>query len=148
MKNEFQILDDYLQAKALRRTPQRRYILEAFLAVEEHLTAEQLYKLVKKRFSGIGYVTVYRTLKVFSAAGLCSELDCGDGVVRYEHKFNHKHHDHLICQRCGKFIEVVDPRIEKLQEEMAKKYSFDVAKHKLEIFGICQACRSVGKRGG
>ncbi len=147
MKKEFQILDNYLQAKGMRKTSQRQHILEVFLASEEHLTAEQLYKLVKKKFSRIGYVTVYRTLKVLLASGLCSELDSGDGVIRYEHKFNHKHHDHLICQRCGKFIEVVDPRIEGLQEEMAKKYSFDVLKHKLELFGICRVCRLAGKKG-
>ena len=146
MKKEFQIFDDYIQSQGLRRTPQRRYILEVFLETEKHLCAEELYKLVKQKFSSIGYVTVYRTLRILSAAGLCSELDTGDGVVRYEHKYNHKHHDHLICQRCGKFTEVVDPRIEKLQEEMAKKYSFDVAKHKLEIFGICQPCCLAGKK--
>ncbi|MDD5450024.1 MAG: transcriptional repressor [Candidatus Omnitrophica bacterium] len=140
MRKEFQILDEFIREKGLRHTLQREKILDIFLATERHVSAEELYKLVKKRFHGIGYTTVYRTMKLLSECGLCGETDFGDGILRFEHKYGHEHHDHLICTKCGRFIEVMKPEIEKLQDTLAKQHSFTPTKHKLEIFGICRKC--------
>ena len=140
MRKEFEIFDEFIRSKALRHTPQREKILDVFLSTERHVSAEELYKLVKRKFQGIGYTTVYRTMKLFSECGLCGEIDFGDGVARFEHKYGHEHHDHLICVKCGKFIEVISPGIERLQDKLADKYRFTPIKHKLEIFGICSKC--------
>jgi Fur family ferric uptake transcriptional regulator len=140
MRREFAIWDEFIGRKGLRRTPQREKILEVFLSTERHVTAEELHKLVKKRLEGIGYVTVYRTMRILVEAGLCDEIDFGDGLTRFEHKYGHEHHDHLICMKCGRFIEVIDPKIERLQEKMAKERGFTPMAHKLEIFGYCRRC--------
>ena len=140
IRKEFQIFDAFIRAKGLRHTPQRDMILAVFLSTEKHVSAEELYKLVRKKDSSIGYTTVYRTLKLLSESGLCGETEFGDGVLRFEHKYGHEHHDHLICLKCGKFIEASDSQIEWLQENMAKKYGFKSLKHKLEIFGTCRKC--------
>jgi len=139
-RKEFQILDEFVKAKALRHTPQREKILDVFLSTERHVSCEELYKLVRRKYHGIGYTTVYRAMKLFSESGLCGEMDFGDGVLRFEHKFGHGHHDHLICVKCGKFVEVMKPEIEKLQDRLARKHGFTPTKHKLEIFGICHKC--------
>ena len=137
---EFQIFDAFIRAKGLRHTPQRDTILAVFLSTEKHVSAEELYKLVRKKDSSIGYTTVYRTLKLLSESGLCGETEFGDGVLRFEHKFGHEHHDHLICIKCGKFTEVADSGLEKIQENMVKRHGFKSLKHKLEVFGICKRC--------
>ena len=80
---------------------------------EEHTTAEELYGIVKKRDRTIGQATVYRVVRLLCEAGLAREVDFGDGVMRYEHLYEHKHHDHLICRSCGRTVEVCDPVIEK-----------------------------------
>lgn len=139
-RKEFQILDEFVKAKGLRHTPQREKILDVFLSTERHVSCEELYKLVRKKYQGIGYTTVYRTMKLFSESGLCGETDFGDGVLRFEHKYGHEHHDHLICVKCGAFIEVMNPKIEKLQDTLARAHSFTPTKHKLEIFGVCRKC--------
>lgn len=140
MRGEFLILDEFMRSKGLRHTPQREKILDIFLSTERHLSCDELYDIVKKKDPTIGYTTVYRAMKLFSESGLCGEIDFGDGVVRYEHKYGHQHHDHLICARCGSFIEVSDPKIEMLQDAMAKKHKFTPTRHKLEIFGLCRKC--------
>lgn len=139
-RKEFNILDEFIRQKGLRHTPQRAKILDIFLSTERHVSAEELYRLVKKRFHGIGYTTVYRTMKLLSECGLCGEIDFGDGILRFEHKYGHEHHDHLICTKCGKFIEVMKPEIEKLQDTLARQHRFTPIKHKLEIFGVCKKC--------
>ncbi|MCM8797529.1 MAG: transcriptional repressor [Candidatus Omnitrophica bacterium] len=140
MKEELRIFNAFIRAKGLRRTVQRERILEVFLATERHISTEELYRLVKKCHPAIGFVTVYRTMRLLVESGLCGEIDFGDGLIRFEHKYGHRHHGHLICLKCGRFIEVVNPEIEELQEKMARRHNFRPTKHKLEIFGFCQRC--------
>jgi len=140
MRKEFQVLAEFIKERGLRHTPQREVILSAFLSTEKHVSVEELYKIVKKKADNIGYVTVHRAMKLFLKSGLCNEADFGDGVLRYEHKYEHTHHDHLICTKCGKFIEVFDSQIEKLQDKLVFRYKFTPLKHKLEIFGLCSKC--------
>jgi Fur family ferric uptake transcriptional regulator len=136
------VFEKFLSHKALRLTPQRSLILETFLKNEGHLTTEEFYGLVKKRDSRVGYTTVYRTLKLLSESGIAREVDFGDGFLRYEHEFGHDHHDHLICERCKRSVEVLDPDIEVLQEKLARKHGFEVSKHRMDIFGVCSDCKS------
>lgn len=140
MKEEFRIFNEYLNKKGLKNTSQRQTILEVFLKTNKHLSAEDFYRLIKKTHRSIGFATVYRTLKLISESGLSREVNLGDRIVRIEHEYGHKHHDHLICIKCGKFIEVFDPEIERLQESLTKKYQFKTIRHRLDIFGFCNRC--------
>lgn len=132
---------DYLAANGLKTTPQRNLILDVFLHCEGHLTAEDLYAEVKAVDPAVGQATVYRTLKLLDDAGVARAVNFGDGVARYEHELGHEHHDHLICEQCGRNIEVLDPKIEKLQEALAKKHGFTLTGHKMYLYGLCADCR-------
>jgi len=141
MKTAKDIFVDYLSKKNLRDTPQREQILDAFLKREEHVTAEQLYDMVKKKDPSIGQATVYRVLKLMVEAGLAREVDFGEGVMRYEHRYNHPHHDHLVCRGCGKTVEVVDSIIEELQKRVAESFGFELTDHEMYLYGLCENCR-------
>jgi Fur family ferric uptake transcriptional regulator len=145
VRKEIEILDKFIKSKGLRYTPQREKILSVFLSVERHVSLDELYKLVKKKFRDIGYTTVYRTMRLLSESGLCRQIDFGDGISRFEHHYNHRHHDHLVCVKCDRLIEVLDPAIEKMQERMAKAHGFNATAHRLEIFGICRQCLTYEK---
>jgi Fur family ferric uptake transcriptional regulator len=106
-EKERAVFAEFIRSKNLKRSDQRQQIMEVFLKTERHLTAEELYNMVKKKNPSIGYATIYRTMKLLTEAGLCRELHVEDGITRYEHLYNHKHHDHLICTECGKFVEIV-----------------------------------------
>jgi Fur family ferric uptake transcriptional regulator len=138
--SEQDIFDNYLRTKKIRQSEQRSRILSVFLKTEKHVSMADLYDLVRQYDSGIGYATVYRAMKVICESGLGREVDFGDGVMRFEHAYGHKHHDHLICVECGKVIEAVNPEIEKLQEKMASEHGLTPISHNLQIFGICKEC--------
>jgi Fur family ferric uptake transcriptional regulator len=142
MKTEKEVFEDFLIRRNLRDTTQRGLILDAFLKREEHLSAEQLYDIVKKRDPSIGQATVYRVLKLISESGLAREVDFGDGLLRYEHSYNHPHHDHLICRGCGETVEVMDSVIEELQKRVAEKFGYELTDHEMYLYGLCAACRS------
>lgn len=137
---ERKIFESHIRKKNLKHTEQRTQILMTFLETERHLTAEELYVLVRKKYPSVGYATISRTLKLLCDCGLCSELRVEDGVTRYEHLYGHDHHDHLICIECGSFVEVVSPEIERLQEKLAQANGFTIKRHRLEIYGICKKC--------
>ncbi len=142
LKNQtLQQLAEHMRRGGMRQTPQRMLVLEIFLDTERHLTTQELAELVRRKYPGIGYATVARTVKLLLAADICRQLDFGDGAMRYEHKFGHEHHDHLICTKCGKFEEIFDPELEKLQAAIVKRHGYVENSHKLDIFGICPVCQ-------
>lgn len=141
MKKEVDVFFGFLKDKKLKLTQQREEVLRVFLDTDRHLSVEDLYNIVKKKDSSIGQATVFRTLKLLCESDIAKEVDFGDKIKRYEHKYAHAHHDHLVCTSCGRFIEAVDSRIEDLQNALCKRFSFKPQKHKMEIFGICSHCK-------
>ena len=138
--------EQFVAEKGLRHTAQRQQILQVFLSTERHLTTQDLYDLVRRKDKSIGYATVARTVKLMCESGICRQVDFGDGVQRFEHKYGHEHHDHLICLKCGRFVEIYSKKLEKLQEELVRRHSYVQEHHKLDIFGICPRCRQKDKR--
>ena len=130
----------FLKNKGLRNTPQRQRIMEVFFTESGHLTTEEVYDRVRRDDPSLGQATVYRTMKLLCEAGLAREVRFGDGLARYEHAGD-AHHDHLICESCGRNIEVVDPQIEALQDALARKHGFRPTFHRLYLYGICPDCQ-------
>jgi Fur family ferric uptake transcriptional regulator len=135
------IFINYIREKGLRNTRQREAILDAFLSADRHITVEELFNIVKVKNPDIGYATVDRNLKLLCECGLADEIKIGKLKTRYEQKSGHEHHDHLVCIKCGRFIEVRDDKIEKLQIKLAETHDFTPVRHKLEIYGICKKCK-------
>jgi Fur family transcriptional regulator, ferric uptake regulator len=142
MTKEKEIFFDHLKRAGFKRTSQRELILDVFLKTEGHSSAEDLYQIVKEQDPSVGFTTVYRTLKLLAECGLARQERLGDGRTRYEHQYNHQHHDHLICTDCGELIEFYSEVIEKKQDEIARQYKFKPTHHSLRIFGLCQVCQA------
>ncbi len=140
------MLQAYMVKKGLRSTDQRRLIVETFFGSTNHVSIEELLAQVRARDPRVGYATVYRTLKLLSECGVANERRFGDGLTRYELADDATHHDHLICVDCGDIVEFEEPRIEELQETVAKQYGFALRSHKHELYGICPSCQA--KRRG
>jgi Fur family ferric uptake transcriptional regulator len=139
---EMQVFEEFLERKKLKQTSHRNLILETFLDGEGHRSVEDIYREVRSRDPRIGYTTVYRTMKLLGEAGLARELDLSDGLTRYEHLYNHKHHDHLVCTECGASIEFFNAEIEKIQDSASARLGFKVLDHRLQIYGLCANCQS------
>ena len=136
-----EVFAEYLARERLKTTPQRKTILDVFLDSKGHITSEELYTRVKEVDSSIGQATVYRTLKLLADSGIAKEVNLSDGFVRYEHALGEEHHDHLICVNCKKTVEIVDERIEELQERLAEANGFKLVGHEMYLYGVCDDCR-------
>lgn len=137
-----EVLRNYLIKHGLKASKQREVIVDVFLQAGGHLRVDELLEKARQVDGKISQATVYRTMKLLTECGLASARNFLDGQTRYESKEDgDTHHDHLICTQCGRIIEFVDPRIEDLQDKIAKKYHFTLQDHKMELYGICRACR-------
>lgn len=128
----------YLAQHKLKFTAQRETIIAEFLRSGGHLSAEELFRIVKKKAAGVGLASVYRTINSLVEAGLAVERRFLDRTSVYElHEPGH-HHDHLICMRCRKIFEFENEQIEEQQKKVAEGMGFTLKDHKLELYGWCQ----------
>jgi Fur family transcriptional regulator, ferric uptake regulator len=132
-----------LLARGMRQTGPRRTVAEAFFSMgdEEHLGLDEIHRRARRRDKRIGYATVYRTMKLLTELGFAHERHFGGGAVRYELAGDGSHHDHLICTNCARIVEFEEPRIESLQDEVARTHGFTIQSHRHEIYGLCDRCR-------
>ncbi|MCG2726444.1 MAG: transcriptional repressor [Elusimicrobia bacterium] len=142
MKEEKKILRKHIEIKGLRKTNQRYKVLEVFLANDEHLSVDELYFLVKKRYPEISHSTVFRSMKIIFNAGLAAKIRNFDGLIKYEHSYKHKQHGHMICSNCLKIIEFDDIQIKELLKKAAKEKEFKPQIFRTKILGLCKKCNS------
>lgn len=138
--DRFSIFKEHLRRQGLKSTAQRDDIARVFFASNRHISVEELYNEVKRVNPRIGYATVYRTMKLLTECGLAVERHFREGEARYESQTEGGHHDHLICERCGKIVEFEEDRIEALQAEVAASLGFRITGHKMELYGLCADC--------
>jgi Fur family ferric uptake transcriptional regulator len=121
--------------KGMRMTEQRRVIARVVSASHDHPDVEELHRRAAAVDSHISIATVYRTVRLFEEAGILERHDFRDGRSRYE-EVPDTHHDHLIDMKTGKVIEFVEPEIERLQQEIARRLGYKLVDHRLELYGI------------
>jgi Fur family ferric uptake transcriptional regulator len=121
-------------------TGPRETVLDAFLRLESHVTAEELLSAARRLDPSIGQATVFRTIKLFAEAGLARGACPDEGARRFEHAYRHAHHDHLICVGCGSVVEFHDEAIEKAQKAIYRSKGYKPSGHRLELRGYCGSC--------
>jgi Fur family ferric uptake transcriptional regulator len=134
-------LDQYLAKAQLKQSKQRNYIIEEFLELDSHVSAEDLYSRLKDTEHNPGLATVYRTLNLLKEAGLVDQKQFADGKSVFEVLDPKAHHDHLICVSCHKVQEFANEEIETLQKQVAARYNFKLTHHTLDMFGLCADCQ-------
>ena len=128
-----------------KRSSKRDRIVEVFLRQEGHVSADDLVARVHGESPGIGRATVYRTLQWMVDAGVARKVDFGDGRARFEPSSRHPRHFHLICTTCHRSSEFLSSDVEAMVEEIASARSFATAQTVVQIYGICEECRT-GKK--
>jgi Fur family ferric uptake transcriptional regulator len=125
-----------------KRSGKRDFIVNVFLRQEGHLTADDLFDLIRREDHKISRATVYRTLQWMEEAGIARKVDFGEGRFRFEHSYRHPRHFHLICKGCNRSFEFLSSDIEALLEEVAAARNFAARQSVLQIHGTCEACRT------
>jgi len=140
--------NEELKRAGLKITLPRIKILAILQEPEnQHISAEDVYKILLDQNEEIGLATVYRVLNQFDDAGIVSRHHFEGGKSVFELTQN-KHHDHLVCLKCGKVVEFEDDIIEQRQEDVAKHHNIKLTNHSLYLYGECEdkiACEDFRK---
>ena len=115
-------------------------VLEVFLQTEKHVTIDEMVGLLEKNGWKLDSEFVRETMKLMCRFGFAQKSRFDNGDLRYEHRHLGQHHDHMICTKCRKIIEFEEDRLEELQIKIAAAKGFHMLQHKMEIYGICEAC--------
>jgi Fur family ferric uptake transcriptional regulator len=132
-----------LHSSSYKLTPQREATVRVLLENEEdHLSAEDVYLLVKKKSPEIGLATVYRTLELLTELKVVDKINFGDGVSRYDLRKEgaaHFHH-HLVCIECGAVDEITEDLLDDVEKVVEKGWNFRIKDHRLTFHGVCHRC--------
>ena len=128
-----------LSEQGYRLTPQRMMVLSAVENSDNHISAEEIYAHVIAKYPHVNISTVYRTLELLKRLDLVTETDLGGGRVRY-HPADKGHHHHLVCQECGRIIDLDESVLSSLRGMLLREYKFSADLRHLAIFGHCAHC--------
>ena len=126
--------------QGLRMTRQRRKILQALCELSGHASAERIHEMVAKSEDDVDLSTVYRTLERLRDLRILSQTDLGRGCAEYEIVAGQPHH-HLVCQRCGRVIDLDHRFLAPMAEAIREDLGFEPVLDHFAIFGLCQECR-------
>lgn len=145
MIGENKAINKLIKKKDIRLIPQRENILEVFIEnKEKHLSASDIYSLMKEIDKSIGMSTIYRTLNLLEEKGIIAKRDFDNDFARYEFIYQKEGrvHHHLICKKCGKVIEIPDILPADFKEKLLKEKGFQCDDYYLKVFGYCDNCNT------
>ena len=126
---------EMLKEKGLKVTNQRLLVLEVLADHrDKHMTAEDIYELVKEDYPEIGLATIYRTVQLLREMQLVDRINLDDGCLRYEISDlfdgeSKHHHHHLICKTCGKVVPFEEDLLDELERLVEQETGFHVSDH-------------------
>lgn len=123
-----------------RITHPRRAVLEALVAAQTHVTADDLIKIVQREFPDVHLSTVYRTLDALEKLGVVDHVHLGHGRAVYHLTDNS--HQHIVCESCSMVEEVPMEMFAQLEAELQRNYQFQMRLNHFAVIGTCKRCRS------
>ncbi len=132
-----EVIERDLAREGHRVTAPRHVLLQALNSLGDHFSAEALAAAAP----GVGRATVFRTLRLLQSVGAVCQVVLNDGAVQYR-LTTAGHHHHIVCSRCGVVNDFVACDITDLLEELARRTGYDIAAHRLEVYGTCAGCQT------
>jgi Fur family peroxide stress response transcriptional regulator len=121
------------------RSRQRDAIIRILRDTKSHPTAEWIYEQVKREIPNVGLATIYRNLRLLSAAGEISEIATTSGTNHFDG--NAELHYHFICDHCGRILDIDEPVDNAVEERVAFGTGLKVTRHYMELGGLCLSCQ-------
>jgi Fur family peroxide stress response transcriptional regulator len=139
MQQQLESIIGIMRNKGFRVTPQRVAIVEYVMNTDSHPSAEEIYKLIKKKYPMVSLATVYKTLELLTEMGVVLELSFVDGA-RYD--ANIAKHVNVVCMNCGRIEDIGDESLAELESRIAKRSRYKINSARYELYGYCGECKS------
>lgn len=145
MSNYLKQFEDYLAETGGRLSTQKKAIAEEIRKTRTHFEVESFIDKIRAKNQKFSRATVYRVIKQLLDAGLIQKISTMDGKVYYERSSAHQQHDHLICNQCGRILEIKDDALETQLLALCKALNFQPEYRSLHMYGKCSKCQPTGE---
>ena len=119
-------------------TKQRGVVLQVIRNADSHLTANEVFVHAKELLPSISFATVYNSLRFLKDAGHIAEIQFGNGASRFD-RITHRH-DHAICNKCGRLVDIEMEHPAELIKKAAKQSKFKPESLEFTLRGLCPDC--------
>ncbi|HOZ46691.1 MAG TPA: Fur family transcriptional regulator [Candidatus Hydrogenedentes bacterium] len=141
IEEAWQEFEQFLRANGHRITRARETVLRHIMGRHDHFRVDEVAAALSTGPGRVSRGTVYQTLSLLEQSGMVRRVRDDDTHAHYEHIYGHERHDHMICERCGCFIEFSHAKIDELIVKQCQRKNFARRTHHLVVFGICEACQ-------
>ena len=124
-------------------TRQREVILEEIRRIKQHLSADEVYELVRKRLPRISLGTVYRNLDILAEIGELRKLELGGDLKRFD--WDPTHHYHIRCMQCGRVDDAPIAPLNRIEDELYGATVYTIIGHRLVFEGLCPKCTKMAR---
>lgn len=141
-ENKRKEFETVCREKGLALTIQRRAILDELASRTDHPTVDQLYDDIKDKLKGVSRTTVYRVLETLVSIGIVKKVSNPDSSARFD--ADTKRHHHLVCNNCGKVMDLYDQTLDNLVPVVEQLPEFEITDYSITFTGLCSNCRESG----
>ena len=117
-------------------TKYAQQILNIVDSSSEHLTAEQIYLLLKETSPKVVLATVYNNLNHLYEQNLIRKVSVEGHPDRYDKAVKH---DHMVCRKCGSLSDIY---LSDLTSHLQLQIPEEILSYDLKIEYICPKCRN------
>jgi Fur family ferric uptake transcriptional regulator len=129
-----------IEGDEIGRVEDRLNVIDAFLETEAHVTLQEFLEILREKGYDYDPEFVRQCLNRWVEHGFAQKKQFDGQPPRYEHRHLGRHHDHIVCTKCGKITEFSNEDMEALQVRIARRQGFHMLQHRMEIYGICSEC--------
>ena len=129
-----------LRERGERMTRPRRAVLAALAAGPDHLSADDVIRIVADRDASVHRASVYRTLEALSHLGVVQHVHTGHGHTTYHLMPTGGPHPHVQCRVCSRVFDLPDDLLDAVAERLARQDGFVLDTGHVALSGICASC--------
>lgn len=128
---------EILRQHNLKATPQRLEITNV-LYTNGHISIENLYDVMLKKFNSISLATIYKNINLMLEVSFIQEVKIPNEKSVYE--LTKETHSHIVCDTCGEITDI-DLNLESVMANATQSSSYKITKSNLILLGTCKNCQ-------
>jgi Fur family ferric uptake transcriptional regulator len=128
-----------MRDRGLRVSAARRLVIEALLAADGPMSAEQIAQGIGGRVPSSDIASVYRNLQALEDAGLVRHVHLGHGPGLHALAVTGER-EYLTCERCADYRAVRPRELDAVRELIEREYGYRARFTHFPIVGLCPSC--------
>ncbi len=128
-----------MRGRGLRVSAARRLVLEALLAADGPMSAEQIAEGIGGRVPSSDIGSVYRNLQALEDIGVVRHVHLGHGPGLHALAVTGER-EYLTCERCADYRAVPPQELDAVRDLIHSRFGYRASFIHFPIVGLCDSC--------